>query len=190
MNEPSRGRTSRFAIRRVFLAGLAVVTALVAPRADAGAIRPHHAARVGARSVVAIEKADPDSDFWVRALKNHTLHLRGPRVPMVVALNADGSTPDTAFVRYMAWREGLNAKRFDAFHAEIAQLLRRRKPTPTPGTIPPLTGPVPVGPPDFTPITPGTQTLLPPHVPEPSAGLAAIVLLGAGLAGRRLARRP
>ena len=150
---------------------------------------------VHARSVVEIEKADPNSGYWERALSLHTLKLTGPRVSTVFALNADGSVAPTAFVRYMMWRESLGVKRFDSFHAQIASELRRVKfpqvnPTPSPsppGTYPPPTGgPVPIQPPDFTPVE---QGLIPPQVPEPSSALIAAGLIGVAAVARRRARR-
>jgi hypothetical protein len=193
MNESIRGPISRLARRRNLIAMLGFGMALMvisSPRAKAGAIHAQHMSKVGARSLVAIEKADPNSDYWARALQHHTLKLKGPHVPTVVTMNADGTVSQSSFLLYMQWRESLNSVRFDSFHTQVAKLLRKMKPTPTPGTIPPLAGPVPIQPPDFTPITTSSQSIIPPQVPEPSAGLAAVVLIGAGIVGRRLARRP
>ncbi len=177
---PSRG--DRKFIHSLILGGM--VVSILGLSANAGAIRR---GSVSAKALVKIQKADPNSDYWVKALKNQTLKLKGPRTPTVIALNADGTVPDSAFLRYMSWREGLNAKRFGSFHPEIVKLLRKIKkpPTPTePGTIVPPSPGVPIGPPDFTPITP--HELTPPNVPEPSTMILGVSLIGAMVVARRL----
>lgn len=180
MSEPIGGPHSTLRGARKFFHTLMIggaTLALLASGAQAGAMR---SGKLSARAIVQIQKADPNSDYWVKALKRHALILRGPKTPTVITLNADGSVPDSAFMQYMKWRQGLNIKRFDSFHPELVRLLRKVK-TPTtttpPGTIEPPSPGVPIEPPDFTPIVP--QELTPPNVPEPSSVMLGLGMLGA-----------
>ena len=193
MTEPIRGLPRTTGIRRNPINGLilgAVVLAIGGPVRGGVIRRP----TVHARRVVEIEKADPNSGYWERALQLHTLKLAGPRVHNLYVLNADGSVAATAFIRYMQWREGLNVKRFDSLHPLLAQQLRKVKfpkphPTPSPtspGTYVPPTGSTPIQPPNFTPIE---QGLNPPHVPEPSSAVIAVCMIGVAALARRWSRR-
>ena len=193
MTEPIRGLSRNIGIRRNFINGLIVGVVAFATNSPArgGVIRQP---TVHALSVVEIEKADPNSGYWERALQFHTLKLAGPRVHNLYVLNADGSVAPTAFVRYMQWREGLNVKRFDSLHPLLAKELRRVKfppthPTPSPtspGTYVPPAGSTPIQPPNFTPIE---QGLNPPQVPEPSSAVIAVALIGVAALARRWSMR-
>jgi hypothetical protein len=170
---------------------VACLGALLATTARAGKISSAavlHAQAVQGTASVSIQKADPWSAYWVKALKNHTLNLSGPKVHTTVAFAADGSVAPSPFVSYMTWRESLNPKRFDSFHTELAKVLRKVK-TPTssgtpPESIIPPSGSTPILPPNFTPDTP-TQGLIPPNTPEPSTGVIAAGLIAAGLYVRK-----
>ena len=154
---------------------VAMALAVEGRPAEAGAIRTSAAQ---ARAILKIQKADPNSQYWVRALEHHTLKLRGPRINRVAALNADGTVSETAFVRYMLWRESLSPKRFDSFHPDLAQIF---------GHVRPST--IPIQSPDFTPVEPGFVT--PPTIPEPSTiAIALAMVLAVGIARRGRGNAP
>ena len=183
-NFPPILRDGRNAFHSLIFGGM--ILAFLGNHATAGVIR---GSTLSAKATVQIQKADPNSNFWVQALKHHTLRLGGPMMPTVITLNADGSVPASPFMLYMKWREGLNIKRFDSFHPEMVKLLRKikRPATPTtPGTIAPPSPGVPIQPPDFTPIAPITpQQVTPPNVPEPSSIALAIAMIGVAAIARR-----
>ena len=192
MSEPIKTPSRLSAILRKSIPGLALGIAVLFPSASshAGAIRQ---TTVHTRSTVEIQKADPWSGYWANALKHHVLKLSGPSVHTVLTLSADGTLPSSPFVHYMVWREGLNAKRFDSFHSELAKMLHKLKtprlhPGIPPETFVPPVGKTPILPPDFIPIT-TPQNLTPPNVPEPSTGLMAVGMIAAVTMGRRWAKR-
>ena len=148
-----------------------------------------HHSTVSAKSTVEIQKADPWSGYWAYALKHHILKLSGPSVHTSLTLSIEGTLPSSYYVEYMSWREGLNAKRFDSFHPALAQALKKVKTTTVSPTVPPEsvippTGGTPILPPGFTPNI-VTQSLNPPHVPEPSTAVMALGMIAAvGVAHR------
>ena len=189
MNEPNRGPFPSFGKIRNSIFGIAFGTAtLLIPSVAARAGVIKHST-VSSKSTVQIQKADPWSGYWAYALKHHVLKLGGPSVHTALSLSADGTMPVSPFVQYMSWREGLNAKRFDSFHPALSQALKRVKtttvsPTVPPETVIPPTGGTPILPPGFTPNV-ITETLNPPHVPEPSTAVMALGMIAAAGAARR-----
>jgi hypothetical protein len=189
MNEPTRGLFPSFGNIRNSIIGLALGTAaMLLPNVAARAGVIHHST-VSTKSTVEIQKADPWSGYWAYALKHHVLKLTGPSVHTNLALSIQGTLPSSPFVEYMSWREGLNAKRFDSFHPALAQALKHVKtttvsPTVPPETLVPTTGGTPILPPGFTPDV-VTETLNPPHIPEPSTAVMALgMIAAAGVAHR------
>ncbi len=166
---------------------LALLVFFTPSPASAGAIRP--GVRAKARTMAGLQKssANPWGAYWKAALQYRWKDVHGPRAVTMLKVSSDGTVPDSPFVQYLSWRQSLNVKRFNTFHPELVQMLRRVKPS----TIPPLT--TPILPPDFTPITPVPDTNLPqglnpPQVPEPATGVMALLMIGSAVMARRWSR--
>ncbi len=188
-HRPERGPSRNL----IAILGFGAILGLSSP-AVAGAIRHHHVAEVTTQARVKASAADPWGAYWQDALKHHWMHVSGPKALSILSLSADGTLPVSPFVEYLEWRQGLHAKIFDSFHPDIAKLLKKVAHTPSLATPSPTPvfpgGPVPIQPPDFTPVTPATpliepQSLNPPQVPEPASGLLALAMIAAGILARR-----
>ena len=188
MNEPMGGRRPEPGPGRnlISILGFGVLLAVSSP-AYAGGIRHHHLAEVRTQARVRAAAADPWGAYWQDALNHHRMHVNGPKALSILSLSADGTLPASPFVEYLQWRQGLHAKVFDSFHPDIAKVLKRVSHAPS--LVPPSVpgGPVPIQPPDFTPLGPliSPQSLNPPQVPEPATGLLALGMIAAAVVARR-----
>lgn len=166
------------------LLGLAFVGAVGGPT-QAGPIRPARATAAKASS------GDYWENYFRRALAKQSKDVRFPARMQPLRLQANRVLPQSAMVRYLEWRRGLNTRRFDANHPRIGRVLAGQVFPPrviTPAVI----TPTPVVP--STPVVPATpvrpsinpraQPLIPPVVPEPSGFVIAACLFGAGLWAR------
>ena len=136
----------------------------------------------GRRVMIEAARANPLEAYFASALRRHALDIHMDAAlrhttlaGMEHVLGVDGQLPDTAFVRYLRWRRGLHALRFDANHPRLASLLQAvRARQFTPSTAPPRVDGLLIGPPQ--------------QAPEPSTWLVALGLIATGAAYRRLVR--
>lgn len=167
------GDDSRFSRSRRNLILLAVfgLLASLATSATAGPIRPG----LNAKAVLQKTSGNQWGPYWQAALKYHWLNVHGPKAESMLRISSDGKLDRSPFVEYLLWRQNLNVKRFNSFHADLVKMLRRVRP----GDIPPT----PIDPPGFTPNEP--QVVNPPQVPEPATGVIALMMIGAAIVARR-----
>lgn len=163
---------------------LALAGLIAVPSADAGPIRPRHPA-VHARALVRAERADPWGGYWQSALRQHRMHVQGPRALSILSVSPERTVPDSPFVEYLQWRRGRNVRRFDLVHPAIARMFRTVEIARLPALA---TTPSPSSSPTVTVSAAGD--LNPPQVPEPSSGLIALLMIGSAAAARRWARPP
>lgn len=165
-------------MRRILLSGL-TLAALLALGGPAGAA-PLRSLRQ--RNLVKVAVPQRGWAYWdryyLRALGNRSLSVRGPDALRVLRPDAEGRLPDVPMVWYLQWRRSLRPANFDRYHPTLGQWLRRDAIARLPE--PPL---VPGGPQVPGGVNPPPPTG--PPIPEPSTLLAGSVLVAAVALWRR-----